>query len=160
MCVCACVRARVCMRVCARVCACVRVCVCVYMCMYMWIHIFLCMWVYYSVVDPVHYSIQLLEGFSANSCSSVIKSHNWSTVVAGACVHWYPGHVQAVLRSSSSLFSALHPHTLVVVLGEQSIARLALIPTTFLQECTKVRVLVNLLQLHNSSWLCTRHVCL
>ena len=49
--------------------------------------------------------------------------------------------------------STLHPHALVVVPGEQRVARLALAPlapTAFLQERTKVRVLV---------YLCSHIVC-
>ena len=99
------------------------------------------------MVDPIPiYSMQLLEGFSTNPYSMIkailecCHSRGLRALVSWSC----ESSTDICPRSLAQLF-ALHLQTLIVVLGEQSVARLALVPlapTTFL---TKVRVLVDLL---------------
>ena len=98
--------------------------------------------------------MQFLESLPANLNSSMIEGHagalSWYglgcdcvTVVCEECCYLAKDKIKLV----PTKLAALHPHTIVVVPGEERGARLALIPlapATFLQERTKVRVLVYL----------------
>ena len=156
MCVCVCVRMYpcVCVRmgvwvyVCVRVYVCVCACVCACVCVG-------CRWRVCVFTFCCTYSVQLLKSYPANSSSSMVESHvgalSWQGLLGiGVLVTWeqcwYLSKEDKVQFLPRQL-TTLHSHTLIVIPGEQSVARLALVPfatTTFLQKRSKVRVIINL----------------
>ena len=123
------------------VCACVRVCACEYMCM---------------LTNHCTYPMQLLKSYPADPCSSMVESHVGAlALVIGSSVWitreqcWYLSKEDKVQLIPRQL-TTLHSYTLIVIPGEQSVARLALVPftpTTLLQKCSEVSIsaVVNLL---------------
>ena len=109
--VCVFVHVRVCVCVCivfVHVCACG--CVCVYVCMCVCVH-GLCVFVYECTLLCL--ILYLFHAVSGRSFDKSVLLHDkkpyWNAVVAGACMHWCPGHVRAVLISVREGQDLAHP---------------------------------------------------